>query len=184
MSEYNVGRLLTVGLVFHCVFILSVFDTYFTSPVVRGMASHHLGEPEAKRLVFIVGTHLFSQFTLTSHSTGDGLRADLLFSVNAFPSIPDAPAVVAPYLRSIIQSRGAFGVSHTHVPTESRPGHVALIGMVCTQILMSTHEIDSDIGGMYEDVSAVTKVSTLALALLVSLTIACIGMENKSGRCV
>ncbi|RDB20194.1 GPI ethanolamine phosphate transferase 1 [Hypsizygus marmoreus] len=103
---------------------LQFFDCYFTSPVVNGMQSHNVGYAEAKRLVLIIG---------------DGLRADLLFNVDAFPSIPDAPAIVAPHLRSIVESRGAFGISHTHVPTESRPGHVAIIG------------------GMYEDVSAVTK---------------------------
>ena len=62
-------------------------------------------------------------------SPGDGLRADLLFNMNPFPSIPDSPEVIAPHLRSIAESRGAFGVSHTRVPTESRPGHVAIIGM-------------------------------------------------------
>lgn len=75
----------------------------------------------------------------TDGNLGDGLRSDLLFNLNPFPSIPDAPKIVAPYLRNIVEERGAFGVSHTHVPTESRPGHVAIIG------------------GMYEDVSAVTK---------------------------
>ena len=61
--------------------------------------------------------------------TGDGLRADLLFNVNGFDFIPEAPAIVAPYLRSVVETRGAFGVSHTRVPTESRPGHVAIIGI-------------------------------------------------------
>lgn len=61
---------------------------------------------------------------------GDGLRADFLFTPNAFPDIlgSDSLGVVAPYLRSVVEKRGAFGISHTRVPTESRPGHVAIIG--------------------------------------------------------
>ncbi|PPQ94801.1 hypothetical protein CVT25_007438 [Psilocybe cyanescens] len=126
-SNYNVAKLLIIGLVFHLVYIGSVFDCYFKSPVVHGMKSYGLTQTgaAAKRLVLIVG---------------DGLRADLLFSLNAFSDIPNSPEVVAPHLRSIVETRGAFGISHTRVPTESRPGHVAIIG------------------GMYEDVSAVTKV--------------------------
>ncbi|KAH6902824.1 GPI ethanolamine phosphate transferase 1 [Coprinopsis sp. MPI-PUGE-AT-0042] len=122
--NYSIPKLLVLGFLFHIVFIYSVFDCYFTSPVVNGMKSHNAGSALAKRLVLIVG---------------DGLRADLLFNVNPFPNIPNSPEIVAPYLRSIAETRGAFGISHTRVPTESRPGHVALIA------------------GMYEDVSAVMK---------------------------
>ncbi|KAL5485869.1 MCD4 [Sanghuangporus weigelae] len=115
---------LALGLFFHIVYIMSVFDCYFTSPVVHGMQHFNAGGAEAKRLILIVA---------------DGLRSDLLYNMKPFPSIPGSPEIVAPYLREIVETRGAFGVSHTRVPTESRPGHVAIIG------------------GMYEDVSAVTK---------------------------
>ena len=134
-TNYNVERLLILGLVFHLVYIGTVFDCYFKSPVVQGMPSHSVGHAESRRLVLIIGAYIYAIFSvltkvvcLPSSLLGDGLRADLLFNLNAFPSFPDAPEVVAPYLRSIAEERGAFGISHTRVPTESRPGHVALIG--------------------------------------------------------
>ncbi|KAI0043261.1 alkaline phosphatase-like protein [Auriscalpium vulgare] len=123
-SSYRVVRLLCLGIIFHLVYIGTVFDCYFTSPVVHGMLPHKLQHAPSRRLVLIVG---------------DGLRADFVFSANASNIVPGVPEHVAPYLRSVVEYQGAYGVSHTRVPTESRPGHVAIIG------------------GMYEDVSAVTK---------------------------
>lgn len=194
-------RFLTVSLLFHLLFTLSIFDIYFTSPVVhpqqrydswdtylddeviastsgrvgqRAFADEQRRPPRAPadRLVLIVG---------------DGLRADTLFKEHAGEMLPSwarrdltvmqqgeeqsaypwtsaldpqreevkegdegsvsagsksqsqAPFFAAPHLRDVVLNRGAWGVSHTRVPTESRPGHVALIA------------------GMYEDVSAVTK---------------------------
>lgn len=169
-------RYLLFSLVFHLVFTASIFDIYFTSPVVHPDRRYSIrdtyspetegspAQPPADRLVLIVG---------------DGLRADTLFKQHDGAMMPawavrdielsadqssfnsnypwtsalnesrdlglsqqqtsPGPFYAAPHLRDTALHRGAWGISHTRVPTESRPGHVALIA------------------GMYEDISAVTK---------------------------
>ncbi|TKA70204.1 hypothetical protein B0A55_07013 [Friedmanniomyces simplex] len=129
----RLGRLgfLGVAVVFHVVYILSIFDVYFRSPIVSGMRAYSVdtAKAPANRLVLYVG---------------DGLRADKAFQFfpDPSPSANDSSAQelrpLAPFLRSKVLHEGTFGVSHTRVPTESRPGHVALIA------------------GLYEDVSSVT----------------------------
>ncbi|XP_071959255.1 GPI ethanolamine phosphate transferase 1-like [Antedon mediterranea] len=111
--------LVIVGFLVHLVFFMSIFDIYFTSPLVHGMTPKATNiPPPADRLVLIVA---------------DGLRADKLFKRESDKQL------TAPFLRKKIELEGSWGVSHTRVPTESRPGHVALIA------------------GFYEDVSAIAK---------------------------
>lgn len=69
-SHENVFKLLTLGLIFHVVFIASVFDCYFTSPVVHGMLPRRAGPGEAKRVVLIVGKYGFT-FRSPNCSTDD-----------------------------------------------------------------------------------------------------------------
>ncbi|RUS89593.1 hypothetical protein EGW08_002611 [Elysia chlorotica] len=115
----KVWQLVVVGIFVHIILFYSIFDIYFTSPLVHGMTPLTVpNQPPASRLILFVA---------------DGLRADKFFE-------PDENGRSrVPYLRRIIEEEGAWGVSHTRVPTESRPGHVALIA------------------GFYEDVSAVAK---------------------------
>ncbi|KAK1594454.1 phosphatidylinositolglycan class N [Colletotrichum navitas] len=131
MAVSSRAGFLAVAVVFHLAYIYSIFDIYFVSPIVSGMKLIQIDRPDrvkapADRLVLFVG---------------DGLRADKAFQFfpEPYPESEDdlAPRPLAPFLRSRVLKHGTFGVSHTRVPTESRPGHVALIA------------------GLYEDVSAV-----------------------------
>lgn len=54
---------LATAVVFHLVYILSIFDIYFVSPIVSGMRQFELERPKeveapARRLVLYVGTFL------------------------------------------------------------------------------------------------------------------------------
>jgi len=72
---------------------------------------------------------------LCTHTSGDSMRTDFAFASNAPQIIPGVPERVTPYLRDIVENRGMYGIFHMHVPTESRPGHITIIGALCVQPL-------------------------------------------------
>ncbi|KAG1698130.1 GPI ethanolamine phosphate transferase 1 [Nymphon striatum] len=112
-------KLMLFGVGVHAIFLYSVFDIYFTSPISHGATPVSIQRrAAARRIVLFVA---------------DGLRADKAYELD------ESGRPRAPYLRNVIKKIGAWGISHTKVPTESRPGHVALIA------------------GIFEDVSAIAK---------------------------
>ncbi|KAI9995450.1 hypothetical protein PInf_012515 [Phytophthora infestans] len=131
------ARLLLLGVVFHALYILSIFDVYFQSTVGSSIRSaNYTSSPPAKRVIIF---------------TFDGCRVDKLFKVVAryadhYDLNPDSATNTTetstdsrvPFLGDVMRNRGSWGISHNHAPTESRPCHVALTA------------------GMYEDPHAVS----------------------------
>lgn len=109
-------RFIVIAVFIHVLFLLSIFYIYFQSPILHNLpiGTDSDNAPADRVVVFIA----------------DGLRAE---------SFLQHEANRTGYLQKIIVSNGAFGISHTRVPTESRPGHVALFA------------------GLYEDPSAIFK---------------------------
>ena len=57
MARLGRRGFLGIAVVFHVVYILSIFDVYFRSPIVRGMRAYSVDAPKApaQRLVLYVG---------------------------------------------------------------------------------------------------------------------------------
>lgn len=115
-KQSNKSKIIILGLLVHILLLLAVFDVYFSSPLDHGMTQQKsIDNPSAKRLVLLVA---------------DGLRAEAVYHKDAELRIP---------FLSQMKKNGSWGVAHTRVPTESRPGHVAILA------------------GIYEDPSAILK---------------------------
>ncbi|KAK0078653.1 hypothetical protein PV325_002228 [Microctonus aethiopoides] len=101
------------GLIMHSIVLWGVLDANFHSPILNNLPTvPPLNNPPAKRLFLFVA---------------DGLR------YRTFAE--ETP----PYLKNVMENIGIWGISHTRMPTESRPGNVAIAA------------------GLYEDPSALFK---------------------------
>ncbi len=124
------------------VFLLSVFDIHFHSPIVKGMTPYANPIPApAKRLVLFSADGLrfdtFLSYGNDREPNAKFLRYDFVFKRGKSLNL----LLMMFHYRSIASNRGKWGLSNTRVPTESRPGHVAMIA------------------GLYEDPSAVFRVN-------------------------
>ena len=97
--------IILIGIIFHILYGYSMFDIFFKFPLNYGMTPHssNLSDDElpSNRVVLLIL---------------DGVRADTFFECIS----------KSPFLRNIITKKGAYGVSHTKVPTETKPGFTAI----------------------------------------------------------
>lgn len=77
-----------IAIAWHSVFLLSIFDIYFTSPIVHGMqhCAFPLSPHRPQRVILFVS---------------DGLRADTAFALDDQRGVPRMP-----FLRNIILEKG------------------------------------------------------------------------------
>ena len=70
----RIGRLafLTIAVVFHLVYIFSIFDVYFVSPIVSGMRAFRVDTQKApaKRLVLYVGALPYRIYAYVRYCAG------------------------------------------------------------------------------------------------------------------
>ena len=145
------ASLLLLAVIFHLFAFVCIFDIYFSSPIDPDIDNVYFTpvDPPAKRLVFFIADGLRAdtcfQFLGRDeryHDAAASLGPDISPREKAFQAASamwSARAERTSFLRETLEQGGSWGVSHARVPTETRPGHVAVIA------------------GFYEDVSAITK---------------------------
>lgn len=124
--------LLAYGVLVHFVFLISIFVIYFQSPVIQGIKpQNNLEEPPAKRLARVIKFNSYYSLNVficiiirLVLFVADGLRAESFYRNGCNRT---------KFLQSVILNQATQGYSHTRIPTESRPGHVALIAGISFQ---------------------------------------------------
>lgn len=135
-------HVLLIGVVVHLIIFYSIFDVYFISPLVHGMEPvSKLSEqkPPAKRLCLFVADGLRADTFFDLIDRDKSLYLRLIAQISLSSSWSCWLILNCFYLSQRRFANAHFAISATQVPTESRPGHVAMIA------------------GFYEDISAVAK---------------------------
>lgn len=133
-------RIAILGFFAQLMLLVSIFDIYFKSPIISGIPIQPVDyEPPADRLVLFVADGLRAD-TFYSYANGNSvyfkyvkfiIEVKYFFCINMY---------TFSLFRKLLETIASYGISHGGVPTESRPGHIALIA------------------GFYEDPSAIFKV--------------------------
>ena len=107
MEFFHYLIMIIIGSVFHLLFGYSMFDIFFKFPLNYGMTPHSSNltqnEIPSNRIVIIAL---------------DGTRSDIFFETIAQGK--------SPFLKEIVENRGVYGISHTKVPTETKPDFIAM----------------------------------------------------------
>ena len=123
--------IIVIGSVIHLLFAYSMFDIFFKFQINFGMTPHspNLSEDE-------LPSNRVAVFVL------DGTRADSFFE--AIHSSRNG------FLRNVIEKRGVYGISHTKVPTETKPcltamfsGHFEDASLALLELSAHTVNLDS-----------------------------------------
>lgn len=99
--------IILIGIIIHILYGYSMFDIFLKFPLNYGMTPHSSNLPDDE-----LPSNRVVLFIL------DGVRADTFFECISSGK--------SPFLRNIVTKKGVYGVSHTKVPTETKPGFTAI----------------------------------------------------------
>lgn len=133
------SRTVVLGFCAQLALLLSIFDIYFKSPINSGIPVRRVDyDPPADRLVLFVADGLRAD-TFYGYANGNSVYFKYGIRIVAFMK-SNWNVFYFFVQRNLLETSASYGVCHTRVPTESRPGNIALIA------------------GFYEDPSAIFKV--------------------------